>query len=242
MMGINPPTITSGTSSAPTLSQNTSQKDNLSITNPPNQLDPSTLMQFNLPPPPTLPNLSDFARIASNNNMGNDKYEPNVLSSSDHKMFKDSDRNNEREDRNHGRDNRNHSHDNRERIDRFTDRDIKNDRGRRDDPRNRMKVERKSSRWGDKVNEEVDKHNKIERLSVKEEFQIVHTPNIAQIENVKDILMPINSLHQILEQNVVQDNMVNPSFQSGMFEPSNRPLTNQMFNMPPQNFPQGLGK
>ncbi|XP_022181871.1 homeobox protein 2 isoform X3 [Myzus persicae] len=251
MMGMNPPTVTSGTSSAPTLTQNTSQKDNLSITNPPNQLDPSTLMQFNLPPPPTLPNLNDFARIASNTHMGNDKYDPNVLGNSDQEDSKDSDRNNERGDRIHGLDHRNRSYDNRERIDRFADRDIKNDRGRRDDlsqrqdPRNRIKgpeqKERKSSRWGDKVNEEVDNKNNIDRLSVKEGLGIAQAPNIAQIDNVKDILMQNNSLHQILEH-VIQDNMGNPPFQPGMFGPNNGPLPNQMFNMPPQNFPPGLGQ
>ncbi|XP_060837187.1 SR-related and CTD-associated factor 8 isoform X1 [Rhopalosiphum padi] len=245
MMGINPPTVTSGTNTAPTLSQNTSHKDNLNTTNPPpNQLDPSTLMQFNLPPPPTLPNLSDFARITSNTNIGNDKYDPNILGKSEPEDSKDSDRNIERDDRIHGLDHRNRSYDNRERVDRFTDRDIKNDRGRRDDlsqrqdPRNRIKGpeqrERKSSRWGDKVNEEVDNPNNIDRLSVKEGLGIAQVPNITQIDNVKDILMQNNSLHQILDH-VIQDN---PPFQPGMFGPNNGPLPNQMFNMPPQNFPQ----
>ncbi|XP_026810940.1 protein SCAF8 isoform X3 [Rhopalosiphum maidis] len=245
MMGINPPTVTSGTNTASTLSQNTSHKDNPNTTNPPpNQLDPSTLMQFNLPPPPTLPNLSDFARITSNTNIGNDKYDPNLLGKSEPEDSKDSDRNIERDDRIHGLDHRNRSYDNRERVDRFTDRDIKNDRGRRDDlsqrqdPRNRIKGpeqrERKSSRWGDKVNEEVDNPNNINRLSVKEGLGIAQVPNITQIDNVKDILMQNNSLHQILDH-VIQDN---PPFQPGMFGPNNGPLPNQIFNMPPQNFPQ----
>lgn len=62
-------------------------------------------------------------------------------------------------------------------------------------------------------------------------------PNLAQIDNVKDILIQNNSLHQILEH-VMQDN---PSFQPGMFGP-NGPLSNQMFNMTSQNFKQGLGQ
>ncbi|XP_025203169.1 splicing factor, arginine/serine-rich 15 isoform X2 [Melanaphis sacchari] len=247
MMGLNPPTVTSGTSTAPTLSQNTSHKDNLNTTNPPNQLDPSTLMQFNLPPPPTLPNLSDFARITSNTNISNEKYDPNILGNSETEDSKDSVRNIERDDRIHGIDHRNRNYDNRERIDKFSDRDIKNDRGRRDDlsqrqdPRNRIKGpeqrERKSSRWGDKVNEEVDNPNNIDRLSIKEGLGIAQVPNIAQIDNVKDILMQNNSLHQILDH-VIQDNMGNPPFQPGIFGPNNGPLPNQMFNMPPQNFPQ----
>jgi len=251
MMGMNPPTVTSGTSSAPTHTENTSQKDNLNTANPPNHLDPSTLMQFNLPPPPTLPNLNDFARIASNTNIGNDKYDPNALGNSDQEDSKDSDRNNERGGRILGLDHRNRNYDNRERIDRFADKDIKNDRGRRDDlsqrqdPRNRIKGpeqrERKSSRWGDKVNEEVDNTNKIGRLTVKEGLGIVQAPNIAQIDNVNDILMQNNSLHQILEH-AIQDNIGNPPFQPGMFGPNNGPLPHQMFNMPPQNFPQGLGQ
>lgn len=250
MMGINPPTITSGTSSAPTLSHTTNQKDNLSTINPPNQLDPSTMIQFNLPPPPTLPNLPDFAQNTSNTtNMGNEKYDPSVISNSDQEESKDNDCNNERDDRSRMRDNRNRSHDSRERNDRFKDRDNKNDRGRRDDlsqrqdPRNRLKGpeqrERKTSRWGDKVNNELDNQNNIERISVKEGL-VSHVPNIAQVDNVKDILIQNNSLHQILEH-VIQDNIGNPPFQpAGMFGP-NGPLPNQMFNMPPQGFPPELG-
>lgn len=248
-MGMNPPTVTSGTNTVPTLSDNTSQKD-LNAANPPNQLDPSTMMQFNLPPPPRLPNLSDFTQNASNVNMGNEKYDPNVLGNSDLEESKGPERNNERDDRDRERDNRNRSRDSRDRNDRFKDRDNKNDRGRRDDlsqrldPRNRVKGpeqrERKSSRWGDKVNEDVDNQNKPERLTVKEGLGMPHVPNLAQIDNVKDILMQNNSLHQILEH-VIQDNMGNPPFQSGMFAP-NGPLPNQVFNMPPQGFPQGLGQ
>lgn len=248
IMGMNPPVVTSGTNSVPALSQKPSQKDNLNTTNPPNQLDPSTIMQFNLPPPPTLPNLSDFPQNVSNSNMSSDKYDPNSLGSSDQDDSKDPERNNERDDRNHGRDNRNRNRDSRERNDRFKDRDTKNDRGRRDDlsqrqdPRQRIKGpeqrERKSSRWGDKVNEEVDNQN--DRLSVKEGLGLAPTPNLAQIDNVKDILMQNNSLNQILEH-VIQDNIGNPPFQPGMFGP-NGPLPNQMFNMPPQGFPQALGQ
>lgn len=247
MMGMNPPTVSTGTSSAPTLPQNTSQKDNLS-TNLPNQLDPSTIMQFNLPPPPNLPNLSDFTQNIGNN-MGNEKYDPNSLGNSDQEELKSNDRNIEREDKNRGRDIRNRSRDSRERNDRFKERDNKNDRRRDDlsqrlDPRNRLNKgpeqrERKSSRWGDKVNEEVDNQSKTERISVKEGLVMPQAPNLAQIDNVKDMLMQ-NNLHQILEH-VIQDNMGNPPFQSGMFGP-NGALPNQMFNMPPQGFPQGLGQ
>lgn len=246
MMGMNPPTVTSGTNSASTLPQNANQKD-LGTTNPPNQLDPSKIMQFNLPPPPTLPNLSDFTQNTSNTNMGNDKYDPNLLGNSDHDESKDMDRNNERDDRNRGRDNRNRNRDNRDRNDRFKDRDSKMDRGRRDDlsqrqdPRNRIRTEqreRKSSRWGDKViEEEVDNQKNINRLSVKDDLGIAQAPNLAQMDNVKDILMQNNSIHQILEH-VIQDNIGNPPFQPGMFGP-NGPPPNQMFNMPPQGFPQG---
>lgn len=246
MMGINSSIVTSGTSTTPTLSH-TSQKDNLITTNPPNQLDPSTIMQFNLPPPPTLPNLSNFSQNINNSNMGHEKYDPITLGNSDQEDSKDTDRNNEQEDRNRGRDNRNRSRDSRERIDRFKDRENKNDRGRRDDlpridPRNRPEQrERKSSRWGDKVNEEVGSQSNVARLSVKEGLSLAQAPNLAQIDNVKDILIQNNSLHQILEH-VIQDNMGNPPFQSpGMFGP-NGPLSNQMFNMPPQSFPQGLGQ
>lgn len=247
-MGMNPPTVTSGTSTAPTLSH-TSQKDNLITTNPPNQLDPTSIMQFNLPPP-TLSNLSNFSQNANNSNMGNEKYDPNTLGNSDQEESKDIDRNNEREGRNRGRDNKNRSRDSRERNDRFNDRENKNDRGRRDDfprldPRNRLKGpeqrERKSSRWGDKVNEEVDiPNNNVGRLTVKEGLSLPQAPNLAQIDNVKDILIQNNSLHQILEH-VIQDNMGNPPFQSpaGMFRP-NGPIPNQIFNMPPQSFPQGI--
>lgn len=245
MMGMNPSTVTSGTSSAPTLSHNINQKDNLSATNPPNQMDPSTLMQFNLPPPLTLPNVPDFAKSGNNSSIGNEKYDPSLLGNSDQEESKDNDRSNER-DRNRGRDNRNRSHDSRERNDRFKDRDSKNDRGRKDDlsqrqdPRNRIKGpeqrERKSSRWGDKVTNEVDIQNDIEGVSLKEVMP--HVPNLTQIDNVKDILIQNNSLHQILEH-VIQDNMGNPPFQpAGIFGP-NGPLPNQMFNMPPQSFPQG---
>jgi len=254
MIGMNPPTVTSGTSSTSTLTltQNANPKDNLSTKNPPSQLDPSTLMQFNLPPPPTLPNLSDFAQTISNINTGNEKYDPNVIGNSDLDESKDNGRNNERDDRNRGRDNRNRSRDNRERNDRFKDRDNKIDRGRRDDlsqrqdPRNRIKSEqreRKSSRWGDKVNEEeIETHKSVERLSVKEDLGMVQAPNLVQLDNVKDILMQNNSLHQILEH-VIQDNMVaNPPFQHGMFRP-NGPPPNQLFTVPPhQGFPQGLGQ
>lgn len=253
MMGMNPPIVTSVPSSTSTLTQNTNQKDNLNTTNPPNQLDhTTTLMQFNLPPPPTLPNLSDFSQNASNINIGNEKFDPISLGNSDQGESKIIDRDNERDDRNRGRDNRNRSRDGRERNDRFKDRDIKNDRNRRDDlsqrqdPRNRIKGpeqrERKSSRWGDKVNEDEDKQNNIscQRLSVKEGLGMPQVPNLAQIDNVKDILIQSNSLHQILEH-VMQDNIGNPPFQPGMFGP-NGPLPNQMFNMPPQGFPQGLGQ
>jgi len=251
MMGINPSTVTSGTSSVSTLSQNTNQKDNLNTKNPPHQLDPSTLMQFNLPPPPTLPNLPDFTQNINNINVGNEKYDPNVIGNSDQNESKDNDKNIERDDRNRGRDNRNRSRDNRERIDRFKDRDNKIDRGRRDDlsqrmdPRNRNKSEqreRKSSRWGDKVNEEeMESHNNTERLLVKEDLGIVQAPNLVQLDNVKDILMQNNSLHQILEH-VIENNIPsNPPFQSGIFGP-NGPPPNQLFNMPPQGFPQGLGQ
>lgn len=241
MMSMNPPAVTSGTSSTP----NTSQKD-LITTNPPNQLDPSTIMQFNLPPPPTLPNLPDFTQNANNTtNMGNEKYDPNVLGNSDLDESKDMDRNNERDDRNRGRDNRNRNRDNnRERNDRFKDRDSKIDRGRRDDlsqrqdPRNRIRTEqreRKSSRWGDKVNdEEVDNQKNINRLSVKDDLGIAQASNLVQMANVKDVLIQNNSIHQIIEL----DNIGNPPFQSGMFGP-NGPPPNQMFNMPPQGFPQG---
>lgn len=246
LMGMNPPIVTSGTTSAPTLSQNTSQKDGLSSINPLNQLDPSSIMQFNLPPPPTLPNLSDFKQNASNTSMSNDKYDPNVLGNPNKEESKE--RNNEREDRNHGRDDRSRSRDSRERNDRFKDRD--NDRSRRDDmsqrqdPRNRNKGpeprERKSSRWGDKVIEDVDSSNNIGRVTVKEGLGMPHIPNLAQIDNVKDILMQNNSLNQILEH-VIHDNMGNPPFQPGVFSPSG-PLPNKMFNMPPQGFPPGLGR
>lgn len=248
-MGINPSTITSGTSSAPTLSHTTNQKDNLSTINPQNQLDPSTMMQFNLPPPPTLPNLPDFAQNTNNTtNMGNEKYDPSVISNSDQEESKDNDCNNERDERSRLRDNRNRSHDSRERNDRFKDRDSKNDRGRKDDlsqrqdPRNRLKGpeqrERKTSRWGDKVNNELDSQN-VERISVKEGL-VSHVPNLPQIDNVKDILIQNNSLHQILEH-VIQDNIGNPPFQpAGMFGP-NGPISNQMFNMPSQGFPPELG-
>lgn len=249
IMGMNPSTVTSGTSTAPTLSH-TNQKDNLITTNPPNQLDPSNIMQFNLPPPPTLPNLSNCLQNTNSSNIGNEKYDPNILGNSDQEELKDTDRNNEREDRNRGRENRNRSRDSRERIDRFKDRENKNDRDRRDelsqrlDPRNRLKGpeqrERKSSRWGDKVNEEVDNRSNVGRLSVKEGLSLAQAPNLAQIDNVKDILIQNNSLHQILEH-VIQDNMGNPPFQSpGMFGP-NGPLPNQIFNMPPQSFQQALG-
>lgn len=250
-MGITPSTVTSvASSSASTLPQNTNQKDNLSTKNPSNQLDP--LIQFNLPPPPTLPNLSDFTQNISNINMGSEKYDPNVIGNSDQDESKDNDRNNERDDRNRGRDNRNRSRDNRERNDRFKDRDNKIDRGRRDDlsqrqdPRNRMKSdqrERKLSRWGDKVNEQgVENHNNVDRLSVKEDLGMVQAPNLSQLGNVKDILMQNNSLHQILEH-VIQDNMAaNPPFQPGMFGPNGGPPPNQLFNMPPQGFSQGLGQ
>lgn len=247
-MGMNPPIVTSGTSSTPTISQNPTQKDNLNTSNPPNQLDPSTIMQFNLPPPPSLPNLSDFSQNISNSNMNNDKYDPSAIGSLDQDETKDSERNNERDDRNHGRDNRNRSRDSRERNERFKDRDNKNDRGRRDDlsrqdPRNRIKGpeqrERKSSRWGDKVNEVIDNQN--DRLSVKEGLALAPAQNLTSMDNVKDMLIQNNnSLHQILEH-VIQDNMGNPPFQPGMFGP-NGPLPNQMFNMPPQGFPQGLGQ
>lgn len=250
IMGMNPPTVTSGTSTAHTLSQNSNQKDNLSTTNPPNQLDPPMIMQFNLPPPPTLPNLSDFSQNANNVSTGNEKYDPNVLGNSDQEESKDAERNNEKDDRNRGRDSRNRSRDSRDRNDRFKDRDSKNDRGRRDDtsprqdPRNRIKGpeprERKSSRWGDKVIEEGGNQSNIERLTVKEGLGMPHAPNLAQIDNVKDMLIQNNSLHQILEH-VMQDNMGNPPFQSNMFGPSG-PLPNQMFNMPPQGFPPGLGQ
>lgn len=246
MMGMNPPTVTTGTSSAPTLLQNANQKD-LSTTNPPNQqLDPSKIMQFNLPPPTLSTNLSDFTQNASNTNMGNDKYDPSLLGNSDHDESKDMDRNNERDDRNRGRDNRNRNRDNRERNDRLKDRDNKMDRGRRDDlsqrqdPRNRVRTEqreRKSSRWGDKVNEEeVDNQKNINCLSVKDDLGMAQAPNLVQMDNVKDLLMQNNSIHQILD--VIQDNMGNPPFQPGMFGP-NGPPPNQMFNMPPQGFPQG---
>lgn len=243
LMGMNPPTVTSGTS-VPSLSQNANQKDGLSSINPLNQLDPSSIMQFNLPPPPALPNLSDFKQNASNS-MGSEKYDPNALGNPSQDESKE--RNNEREDRNHGRDNRSRSRDSRERNDRFKDRD--NDRSRKDDmsqrqdPRNRNKGpeqrERKSSRWGDKVIEDVDNPNNIGRLTVKEGLGMPHIPNLAQIDNVKDILMQNNSLNQILEH-VIHDNMGNPPFQPGVFSPSG-PLPNKMFNMPPQGFPQGLG-
>lgn len=239
MMGMNPPTVTSGTSTAPTISQNTSQKDNLSTTNTSNQLDPPSIMQFNLPPPPTLPILSDFTQSTINTNMGNEKYDPNIIGNSDQDDSNDIDAVNERDDRNHGRDNRNRSHDSKERNDRFKERDNKNDRGRRDDlsqrqdPRNRLKGpeqrERKSSRWGDKVINDVDNRNNIERLSVKEGLGMPHAPNLAQIDN---------SLHQMLE-NAIQDNIGNPPFQSGMFGP-NGPLSNQIFNMPPQGLVPGI--
>lgn len=251
-MGMNPPIVTSGTSSTSTITQNSSQKDNLNITNHPNQLDTTTIMQFNLPPPPTLPNLSDFPHNASNINMGNEQYDTITLGNSDQEDSSINDRNNERDDRNHGRDNRNHSHDSRERNDRFKDRDIKNDHSGRDDlsqrqdPRNRIKGpeqrERKSSRWGDKVNEDEDNQNNIgcQRLSVKEGLGMPPVPNLAKMDNVKDILIQSNSLHQILEH-VMQDNIGNPPFQPGMFGP-NGPLPNQMFNLPPQDFSQGLGQ
>ncbi|VVC37250.1 RNA polymerase II-binding domain,ENTH/VHS,CID domain,RNA recognition motif domain [Cinara cedri] len=235
IMGINPPTVTSGTSTAPTISQNTSQNDSLSTPNPSNHLDPPNIMQFNLPPPPTLPILSDFTQNAINTKM-EEKYDPNILGNSDQDDSNDVDAVNEIDDRNHGRNIRNRSHDSRERNDRFNERENKNDRGRRDDlsqrqdPRNRMKGpeqrERKSSRWGDKIND-GDNRNNIERLSVKEGLVMPHAPNLAQIDN---------SLHQILE-NAIQDNIGNPPFQSGMFGP-NGPLPNQIFSMPPQ----GLGQ
>lgn len=249
MMGMNPPTITSGTSSTST--HNTSQKDNISSLNHPNQLEPPAMMQFNLPPPPTLLNMSDYAQNISNANINSEKYDPNVIGSSDLEESKNSNRNNERGDRNHGRDNRNRSRD-RDRNDRFKDRDNKNDRGRRDDlsqrqdPRNRLKGpeqrERKSSRWGDKVDNEVEgQNNTKQRLSVKEGLVMPQAPNLAKIDNVNDILIPNNSLHQILEH-VIQDNVGNPPFPPGMFGPNGPPLPNQMFNLPPQGFPPGLGQ
>jgi len=250
MIGMNPSTVTSGTSSTITLSHNTSQKDNLSTINPTTQLDTSSMMQFNLPPPPTLPNLSDYSQNDNNTSMDCEKYDPNILGNSDQEDLKDNDRNNERDNKNRGRDNRNRSRDGRERNDRFKDKDNKNERGRRDDlsqrldPRNRIKGpeprERKSSRWGDKVNNETDNQNNVDRITVKEGLVMPNAPNLAQIDNVKDILIQNNSLHQILEH-VIQDNMSNPPFQSGMFRP-NGPIPNQMFNMPPQGFPQGLGQ
>lgn len=236
-MGMNPPTVTSGTSTAPTISQNISQKDNLNTTNPSNQLDPQNIMQFNLPPPPTLPVLSEYTQNVNNTNMGDEKYDPNMLGNSDQDDSNDVDSVNERDDRNHGRDNRNRNRDCRDRHDRFKERDIKNDRGRRDDlsqrqdPRNRMKTdqrERKSSRWGDKINNDADNRNNVDRLSVKEGLGMPHAPNLAQIDN---------SLHQMLET-TIQDNIGNPPFQSGMFGP-NGSLPNQMFNMPPQGLGQG---
>lgn len=243
MIGMNPSTVTS---SATSLSHNTNQKDNFSTTNPTNQMDPSTMMQFNLPPPPTLPNLTDFTQSAKNVSVDSEKYDPSLLGNYDHEESKNNDRNNER-DRNRGRDDRNRSRNSRERNDRFKDRDSKNDRSRKDDmsqrqdPRNRIKGpeqrERKSSRWGDKVIDEADNKNNIEGVSLKEVMP--HVPNLAQIGNVKDILTQNNSLPQILDH-LIHDNMGNPPFQQpGMFGP-NGPLPNQMFNMPPQGFPQGM--
>ncbi|XP_050534314.1 SR-related and CTD-associated factor 4-like isoform X2 [Daktulosphaira vitifoliae] len=197
-----------------------------------NQLDPSTIMQFNLPPPPTLPNLSDFRLNEHNSSMSNEKYD----SSTTQEETSSNNRNLEIDN--------NHIHDNRERGDRFNERDNKNDRGRRiddnrQDPRNRNnkggteQKERKSSRWGDR--EESNNQNPNEGLGM------IPPQNIVSIDNINDmIIQQTNPLHQILKH-VIQDNIGNPGFQPEIFGP-NGPISNQMFNMPPQSFSQGLGQ
>ncbi|XP_050428676.1 SR-related and CTD-associated factor 4 [Adelges cooleyi] len=231
MMGLNPSIVTSSSNSVSNLPPNSNQKDVPIVGN--NQLDPSTMMQFNLPPPPTLPNLSDFRHNDADTSLDNDKYDPTV----DREGSNDGDRS---MDRNRGRDNRNRSRDNRDRNNRFKDRDGKNDRGRRVDdmrldPRSRNNKgseqrERKSSRWGDK--EEANNQNHTDRA----EGLGIPPPNLTQMDNVNDVLIQQNDPLRQIFKHAIPDNVASPGFQPEMFVP-NGPLPNQMFNMPPQ----GLG-